>query len=579
MNYKYLILVTFQLLLTGCLGSSPEGQGTYSSDLPNPSQTLSTQAVNIITLRCQSCHGESSVGFGGIKYINNYSALISNNLVVPFDLNNSRLYQVILNNSMPLSGGIPSGEKEVLRKWIAEGALPPGESANINNVELLRFNEETLQAIYTDIQKLKAGGTNLFGIRYFTMTHVNNGLTSNSVLQQFQPALAKMLNSVSWKPTIVKPVSVSNSQLIVRVDISQFGFNLNSWASLEQKYPFDISVEKGVQRAPANLDSAREDFKVQNLLGLIKVEINSAVPIMRMDWLVHEAGKPQTYHDLLQMPTDILELETSLGINVITSIKALAPIRAGFLKSGVSAYNRVIERHPTAYGSYWKSYDFQSNAGASDIFSRPLGPVFADSTFPTERQFAHAGGEIIFNLPNGLQAYVLTDSGNNRIDVAPTAIVQDTGRDDRVVNNGISCIACHSSGMNRTNDQIHDFIANNFNKFDITTRSAAIALYVPNEKLNIYYDTDTNRFLQALLKLGINGTASEPVGPVFYRYEQSLDLDLAAAELDETRMSLQAKIQQSVQLQPILGPLLQEKGTVTRTLFEQNYSNLYELIK
>jgi hypothetical protein len=70
-------------------------------------------------------------------------------------------------------------------------------------------------------------------------------------------------------------------------------------------------------------------------------------------------------------------------------------LTAGFQESGVSEQNRVIERHQIvdeAVRVYWISYDFLSNVGLGDIFTHPL-------------DFVEGGGEIIWNLPNELQAY------------------------------------------------------------------------------------------------------------------------------------------------------------------------------
>ena len=64
----------------------------------------------------------------------------------------------------------------------------------------------------------------------------------------------------------------------------------------------------------------------------------------------------------------------------------------------------------TSFGAYWRSYDFATNAGKQNIFTHPL-------------TFTPSGGEIIFNLPNGLQGYLLVDGRGSRIDDAPIAIV------------------------------------------------------------------------------------------------------------------------------------------------------------
>ena len=83
--------------------------------------------------------------------------------------------------------------------------------------------------------------------------------------------------------------------------------------------------------------------------------------------------------------------------------------RAGFNNSGVSNHNRVVERHKSRYGAYWKSYDFAGSVGAQNILTHPLG-------------FTHDGGEAIFNLPNGLQGYYLANASGFRLDEAPINI-------------------------------------------------------------------------------------------------------------------------------------------------------------
>src|SRR5262249_59570863 len=83
-------------------------------------------------------------------------------------------------------------------------------------------------------------------------------------------------------------------------------------------------------------------------------------------------------------------------------------VRAGFNGSGVSRNNRLIERHEAGGVVYWKSYDFASNTGRQNLFARPLGPG-GEGVRPD-------GGEIIFNLPNGLQGHVLTDAQGRRLD-------------------------------------------------------------------------------------------------------------------------------------------------------------------
>src|SRR5262249_24742039 len=153
------------------------------------------------------------------------------------------------------------------------------------------------------------------------------------------------------------------------------------------------------------------------------------LPYVRGDWFVAAAARPPLYHDVLQLPKTDRELEAMLRVDVAQNLRQDRVARAGFNSSGVSRNNRLIERHESGAVVYWKSYDFGSNAGRQNLFAHPLGPGDCLTTFQ------HDGGEIIFNLPNGLQAYLLVAGDGRRIDKGPTAIVSDPRRPDRAVEN------------------------------------------------------------------------------------------------------------------------------------------------
>ena len=100
------------------------------------------------------------------------------------------------------------------------------------------------------------------------------------------------------------------------------------------------------------------------------------------------------------------------------------------------------------YGAYWKSYDFKLDEGAAALARFPLGPAFAANPFGRQA-FEHAGGEIIFNLPNGLQGYLLVNGRDERIAAGPIEVVGDALRTSgtATIVNGLSCMACHKDGM------------------------------------------------------------------------------------------------------------------------------------
>src|SRR5262249_12390486 len=152
-------------------------------------------------------------------------------------------------------------------------------------------------------------------------------------------------------------------------------------------------------------------------------------------------------HELLQLPETERELEKQLHIDVSENVRQERVVRAGFNGSGVSGNNRLIERHPSPYGSYWRSYGFADTTGQRNLFAFPLGPA-ADG-----KGFVPDGGEIIFSLPNGLNAFMLVNEKGNRLDKAPLSVVSDPRRPDRAVENGISCMSCHARGFIPVKDQ------------------------------------------------------------------------------------------------------------------------------
>ena len=103
---------------------------------------------------------------------------------------------------------------------------------------------------------------------------------------------------------------------------------------------------------------------------------------------------------------------------------------------------------------------FKKTDTAVNLFKFPLGPVFAQNPFP-DHAFTHAGGELIFSLPNRLQAYMLVNRQGDRINEGPPEIVFDANDSsgNSTIVSGMSCMGCHKNGMVPFQDRIRDGVA------------------------------------------------------------------------------------------------------------------------
>ena len=283
---------------------------------------------------------------------------------------------------------------------------------------------------------------------------------------------------------------------------------------------------------------------------------------MHVDWLLATASLPPLYHAILDLPRTDRELERELGIDVARNLQSAPGVRvwrAGFNDSGVSNNNRVIERHKSPYGAYWKSYDFAGNLGTQNIFTHPL-------------DFTPDGGEIIFNLPNGLQAYYISDARGNRIDVAPTTIVANPAASDPAVRNGLSCIGCHTEGMKDFEDGVRSVIEQTTNpSFD---KEQALRLYVERDVIDSLREQDTQHYKTALEKTGGVFGGIEPVSRFYEEFHGPIDAVHAAASVGLGTEAFLKNIRDNSSLQNLGLTGLLSGGNVQRDAWTSNFSEM-----
>ncbi|MYE89117.1 hypothetical protein F4X33_09005, partial [Candidatus Poribacteria bacterium] len=267
--------------------------------------------------------------------------------------------------------------------------------------------------------------------------------------------------------------------------------------------------------------------------------------------------------DLLSLPLTDRELETRLEVDVIRNLLNAPGVRvwrAGTNNSGVSNNNRVIERHTSRYGAYWKSYDFAGSVGTQNIFTHPLS-------------FTHDGGEVIFNLPNGLQAYYVTNASGFRLDDAPINIVSNPAASDPTVRNGLSCFGCHTEGMKTFEDEVRAVIESNTTPaYD---KEQALRLYVEQSEINALLQEDTDRYKEALEATGGAFGGIEPISRFHEVFQGTVDAAYAAAVVGLETDAFLEKIRENVGLQNIgLLVLDSENGSMKRDAWTSNFRDI-----
>ncbi len=513
-------------------------------------ENLAQQAYAIFQQNCLNCHGEH--GAFTEEIIIHHTALIETKAVVPGKPIESELYTRLLEGNptkrMPLGQPqLPPAAILTIGNWIQAGA-PDWETPLQTDGPFITPTEmlETIEKHVNSLSPFDRAFT-----RYFTLTHLYNAGETTEALHAYQRALSKLVNSLSWGREVIRPQAIDPEGTIFSIDLRDYEWEIgtNRWTLMEEVYPYKMEF------------NAPTETTLREKLTTLRQEMNCEVPFVHVDWFLATASLPPLYHDILGLPNTVLELETRLEVNVVENIQNAAGRRvwrAGFNNSGVSNHNRVVERHTSRYGAYWKSYDFAGSVRTRNIFTHPLS-------------FTHDGGEIIFNLPNDLQAYYLADAGGNRLDAAPISIVSNPAASDPTVRNGLSCIGCHTEGMKTFEDQVRPVVQQNTNP--PYNKAQALRLYAEKAVMDALVSEDTQRYRQALEAAGDIFGGIEPVQRFHEAFQAPLAAPRAAASVGlETETFLQ-KIRENASLQN-LRVLVLENGTVKRDTWTSRFNEI-----
>lgn len=530
----------------------------FADEVKAPADPVAKAAFDVLEKNCARCHQEGrlsgrerpSKNFGNVLKLDELAANAS--MIVPGNPYGSKLFKQIVDKEMPYDviyegANVPApteADVKALEAWIASlGTKVAGCSTR-------QFvgNKDIINLIASDLEKLSKQRAK--GTRYLTLTHLANGCTDPKAMNVYRQGAIKLVNSLSRSSDVVRLETIDPDQAILRINIDDLGWSAADWNTILASYPYNTQPET-------------------QLVGLLKSTTDTAMPYVRADWFAATASRPPLYNKLLKLPTTFQALAREHGVDLDGNIKKFQAQRAGFQKSGVSQNNRLIERHASKTGYFWTSYDFAGNQGRQNLFEFPLGPSGNNG-------FTHDGGESIFSLPNGFQAYFLNNAKGESLVQGPTNIVRDTSRKDLAVTNGISCMGCHDQGMRKAKDEIRNTVLTG-RVFSTEVRNAVEQLYPAHDKMDQIIAADGKRFADAMQRAGLEPALKlngiEMISALAQRYDEDIDIKLAAHELgmskDEfARVSFDA----DKKFRLIIRRL--EQGLVPRDQFESSFTAL-----
>lgn len=566
-----------------------------------PSNLPNDQKVHwIFEQRCSKCHsGDYEPELHGtvnlMNFFNEKDSTGTNMLA------ESVVERVIRDHTaegrMPKSKGMPGEtsyrpplapeERAALQAWIDSGRPKTVKREILSQNDVINY-------IYDDLQKTSEAERRYY--RYFTFTNLYNATDAygNATVGDLNPhraGVGKLINSLSMNARVTPPYAIDQWETVYRIDLRDYNWTAEDWEYLIYYYPYGII---GVDRRKENL---------------IAQYTGSQMSYVRADWFTFAAAQPPLYDGIMDRmlgihangPDDdvLTQLCNSLGVDRIGNIRNGLAMRAGFQYSGVSGANRLIERHDLGkyQGALWVSYDFtpHSPKRTQELYHSPLGPPDAGLTSNHNHVFEHDGGEMVYNLPNGLQGYMLTTNTGKRLVRGPIEIVQDSNRPDSVILNGISCMACHDQGIrpaikvtnvaHRTLEGMTDEIkplVEAAGTLDFNERGLVERLYVDPPVLQAAVKKDFERFVRAEAEATAGKAgATEPVVGLYNDFRAPVTARKLASEFglsyEELLSSLKEKSHESETLSLIYSKLSRDIPERRESLMREYISIIYAL--
>jgi hypothetical protein len=536
-------------------------------DIAVPKDPVAKAAFDVLEKHCSRCHQSGMLqysldhpkhNFGNVLKFEELAA--NSNYIFPGNPEASNLFKKMSAGAMPDDLASPEDylpprdlpkvskeDVEAVRAWIL--SLGNNEAAACTGRNFMT-SEDIVRFITDDLNKQQK--ERVKGMRYLTLTNFYDGCEPDEALKVYRQGAVKLLNSLSRRSLVVHLNTIDPGQTIIAFNIDDLGWKPQDWNAVLSIYPY----------------ATKPDIQGFNYLT---EATGTVLPYVRADWFANYASRPPLYNRLLQLPDTFNAVAKSIGVDVAGDINNFLVMRAGFQHSGVSDNNRMIERHTSSTDYLWTSYDFSGSKGEQSLFLHPLGPGGKDP-------FKQAGGESIWTLPNGFQAYYLAKADGTKLDIGPTNIVHDPSQKDFAVINGLSCMGCHDAGIKKAKDEIRPFVEHD-HSIDLAVRDNVKALYPEPAKMDEMLTEDAQHFAAAMASAGLDVSLKlngvEMVNAISKRYEEDLSLRRAAAEFGYPPEKLRDNL---IQAGPEGNQLYRrlEQGDVPRDSFEGEFPKLVQ---
>ena len=539
--------------------AGPGGPGNDPVDGGEPEvdcEDATAAAEGVLTQYCAGCHGGGEAVRGGFGVVLDAAAMRGNGKVVPYDRQASPIYVRPERGAMPPAGRPAPNEDEIeaIGTWIDCGAPdfeeppppPPPERERIDIESVLTTISDDLARIPNAADRRRQ--------RYLSLVHLYNANVSDAVLDRYLGAVSMLLNSLSTSAEIALPTVVDPDRVILRIDLADYDWDAATWNRIVAGYPYEIRYDRDSPVFPVN----------EQLAEQIRTDSDTNVPIVQADWFAFHTMRAPLYQQTLGLRGNINAIAQDFGVDIADDIASRDVQRAGFAASDVAFHNRVVERHAMAgsSGAFWLAYDFDTNVGADNIFTDPVG---------LEPDLLTA----VFTLPNGLVGYAMGNDNGVLIEEGPSNVVADTSpyADEPTMRGPVSCTGCHDgAGVIEVSDQVQ---SRSMAVFTGRTLDGILALYPGQNAVKDLIEVDSRRYQnardEALGPWDAGGVP--PMRSLEADHDAPLDLVRAAETLAVSpELFRDALVTNSGAYPPEISSLRLEGTTVPRDAFDQAYA-------